>query len=260
MLTPGETPDAKTLAAIYAQLGVRFASAEVLVRALTHSSWANENPILPDGRQTGNNERDEFLGDAVLDLAASHLIMERFPRATEGELSRLRASVVNEKQLASLARGIGVGDLLVLGKGEETSGGRTKESLLADGFEAIVGAVFQESGWPAALELLRKQFGPALDALGTPGSDRDYKTRLQEIAQNVLKQTPRYSLVKESGPDHDKTFEVSLLLGGRVRGTGQGKSKKEAEQQAARAALDALAAEGNGGPSGGSADTPGDSR
>ena len=244
-LTPGETPDPKTLAAICEQLGVRFRSPAVLVRALTHSSWANENPILPDGTPSENNERDEFLGDAVLDLAASHLIMEKFPRATEGELSRLRASVVNERQLASLARGIGVGDLLVLGKGEESSGGRAKESLLADGFEAIVGALFQESGWDAALAFLRTQFASALDALGTPGSDRDYKTRLQEIAQNVLKVTPRYALVRESGPDHDKTFEVNLLLAGRVRGTGLGKTKKEAEQQAARAAIEAIAAEGS---------------
>ena len=242
-LDPGHLPDAKTLAAIHAQLGVTL-SAEVLLRALTHSSWANENPVLPDGRPTGNNERDEFLGDAVLDLAASHLIMERFPKATEGELSRLRASLVNEKQLAVIAKGIGVGELLVLGKGEDTSGGRAKESLLADGFEAIVGAVYQESGWDAALSFLRVRFAPALDALGTPGSDRDYKTRLQEIAQNVMKVSPKYSLVSESGPDHDKTFEVNLLLAGKVKGTGKGKSKKEAEQAAARAALEALDTEG----------------
>lgn len=241
-LTPGQTPDAQTLAAIHEQLGVSL-TADVLLRALTHTSWANENPVLPDGRATGNNERDEFLGDAVLDLAASHLIMERFPKATEGELSRLRASLVNERQLAVIAKGIGVGELLVLGKGEDTSGGRAKESLLADGFEAIVGAVYQESGWDAALGFLRARFAPVLDSLGTPGSDRDYKTRLQELAQNVMKVSPKYSLVGESGPDHDKTFEVSLLLAGQVKGTGRGKSKKEAEQAAARAALEAIDAE-----------------
>lgn len=243
-LTPGETPDPKTFAAICEQLGVHFRSPAVLIRAVTHSTWASENPILPDGRPTENNERDEFLGDAVLDLAASHLIMEKFPRATEGELSRLRANVVNERQLATLAKGIGVGDLLVLGKGEEMSGGREKESLLADGFEAIVGALFQESGWEAALAFLRTQFAASIDALGTPGSDRDYKTRIQEIAQNILKLPLRYALVRESGPDHAKTFEVNLLLDGRVRGTGVGRSKKEAEQQAARAAIESIAAEG----------------
>lgn len=243
-LRPGERPDKKTLAGIYRQLGVKFRSPEVLVRALTHASWANENPVLPSGEVTGNNERDEFLGDAVLDLAASHLIMERFPRATEGELSRLRASVVNERRLASLARALGIGELLVLGKGEEMSGGRAKESLLADAFEAIVGAVYQERGYEDALEFLRTQFATILEELGAPGFDRDFKTRLQEVAQNVLKAQPRYSLVREQGPDHDKTFEVSLTLAGQVKGTGLGKSKKEAEQAAARAALEALAAEG----------------
>jgi ribonuclease-3 len=241
-LDPGHLPNAKTLASIHEQLGVKL-SAEVLLRALTHTSWANENPVLPDGRPTANNERDEFLGDAVLDLAASHLIMERFPKATEGELSRLRASLVNERQLASIAKALGVGELLVLGKGEDTSGGRAKESLLADGFEAIVGAIYQESGWEAALGFLRARFAQVLDSLGTPGSDRDYKTRLQEIAQNVMKVVPKYALVSESGPDHDKTFEVNLLLGGKVRGTGKGKSKKEAEQAAARDALEAIDAE-----------------
>lgn len=239
-LTPGETPDAKTLAAIHQQLGVRSLPADVLVRALTHTSWANENPVLPDGRPTLNNERDEFLGDAVLDLAASALIMERFPSATEGELSRLRAGLVNERQLAGFSKAIGVGELLVLGKGEESSGGRAKESLLADGFEAIVGAIFQEHGWNEALAFLRARWAEAIHALGEPGQDRDYKTRLQEIAQNTLKATPRYALVRETGPDHDKTFEVNLLLAGKVKGTGLGKSKKEAEQAAARAALEAL--------------------
>ena len=239
-LTPGETPDAKTLAAIHQQLGVPPLPVGVLVRALTHTSWANENPVMPDGSTTLNNERDEFLGDAVLDLAASHLIMERFPRSTEGELSRLRASLVNERMLASFSKTIGVGELLVLGKGEEMSGGRVKESLLADGFEAIVGAIFQVHGYDASLTFLRARWAGAILALGEPGADRDYKTRLQEFAQNILKATPRYTLVRETGPDHDKTFEVNLLLDGKVKGTGLGKSKKEAEQAAARSALEAL--------------------
>src|SRR5688500_603023 len=136
-LKPGEKPEKAVLQAVYRQLGVRFQKPEVLIRAVTHTSWANENPVRADGTPTLNNERDEFLGDAVLDLAASHLIMERFPTATEGELSRLRASVVNERRLAGIAKALGIGELLVLGKGEEMSGGRTKESLLADAFEEI---------------------------------------------------------------------------------------------------------------------------
>src|SRR3954471_17380104 len=133
---PGDVPDPKAVTRAAKLLGIRFKDPHSLVRAMTHASWANENPLRSDGAPTVNNERDEFLGDAVLDLAASHLIMERFPRAPEGELSRLRASVVNERRLADVAARIGIGELLLLGKGEETSGGRTKESLLADGFEA----------------------------------------------------------------------------------------------------------------------------
>ncbi len=245
----GDKPDKKTLQAVYRQLGARFKSADSLVCALTHSSFANENPARPDGSAVMNNERYEFLGDAVLDLVASHLIMERFPNASEGELSRLRASIVNERRLADVARKLGIGDLLLLGKGEESSGGRNKDSLLADGFEAVVGAVYQESGFGAALRFLRKQFKPFLEELSQPGFDRDYKTRLQEIAQSRLKATPRYSLVKEQGPDHDKTFEVSLSIAGQVRGVGSGKSKKEAEQAAAKSALESLEAEnGNARP------------
>ena len=241
---PGDTPDPKVVAHAQQLLGIRFQDPEVLVRAMTHASWANENPLRSDGAPTQNNVRDEFLGDAVLDLAASHLIMERFPRSPEGELSRLRASVVNERRLADVARRIGIGELLLLGKGEEMSGGRAKESLLADGFEAIVGAIYLERGYPAALDFLREQFQPFLEELSQPGFDRDYKTRLQELAHSRLKATARYVLVAESGPDHEKTFEVNLLLNGQVRGVGSGKSKKEAEQSAAKSAIAAIEADG----------------
>jgi ribonuclease-3 len=240
---PGETPDSGAVEAARRRLGVRLDDPEALVRALTHSSFANENPIRIDGKPTANNERDEFLGDAVLDLAASHLIMERFPSAAEGELSRLRASLVNERRLADVSRRLGIGDLLLLGKGEEMSGGREKESLLADGFEAVVGAIYQAGGYLDALEFLRAQFAPYLEELGAPGFDRDFKTRLQELAQSRLKTTPRYQLVREDGPDHDKTFQVNLVIGGAVRGVGTGKSKKDAEQEAARRALESLEAE-----------------
>ncbi len=239
---PGETPDPAIVDAVHARLGFRFEDTEVLVRALTHASFANENPVRVDGKPTANNERDEFLGDAVLDLATSHMIMERYPSAPEGELSRLRASLVNERRLADVARGIGIGDFLLLGRGEEMSGGRGKESLLADGLEAVVGAIYQVAGYGAALRFLSAHFAPFLLELGAPGFDHDYKTRLQEIAQSKLKATPRYALAREHGPDHDKTFEVNLLIAGQVRGVGTGKSKKEAEQAAAKDALVALEA------------------
>ncbi|HVO30379.1 MAG TPA: ribonuclease III [bacterium] len=243
---PGDPPDKKALARAYKLLGIRFREPEALIRAITHTSYANENPVRSDGRPTENNERDEFLGDAVLDLVASHLIMERFPRAPEGELSRLRASIVNERRLADVAKRMGIGELLLLGRGEEMSGGRTKDSLLADALEAIVGALFRERGYPAARKFLTAQFHDFLEELARPGFDRDYKTRLQEAAQSKLKATPRYSLVAQTGPDHDKTFEVNLLLSGQVRGVGRGKSKKEAEQAAAKSALEWLAARSDG--------------
>lgn len=240
---PGEVPDKEAVTHAQERLGIQFKDPECLVRALTHTSFANENPVRIDGAPTQHNERDEFLGDAVLDLATSHLIMERFPRSTEGELSRLRASIVNERRLADVARHIGIGELLLLGRGEEMSGGRAKDSLLADGFEAIVGAIYQERGYEAALQFLRLQFQSFLEDLARPDFDRDYKTRLQEIAQSKLKATPRYVLAGETGPDHDKTFEVNLLISGRVRGMGTGKSKKEAEQAAAKSALDSIEGE-----------------
>lgn len=239
---PGDSPAEKTLARAEKLLGFRFNDSESLIRALTHASYANENPLRTDGQPTLNNERDEFLGDAVLDLATSHLIMERFPNSPEGELSRLRASIVNERRLADAARNVGIGELLLLGKGEESSGGRTKESLLADGFEAIVGAIYLERGYPTALKFLRTQFKPFLEELAQPGFDRDFKTRLQEIAQSKLKATPRYMLAGEKGPDHEKIFEVNLLINGQVRGSGTGKSKKEAEQAAAKNAIEAIEA------------------
>lgn len=255
---PGERPDQKLLEKLQRQLGVRFRDPEVLVRAMTHASWANENPLRVDGAPTQNNERDEFLGDAVLDLATSHLIMERFPISNEGELSRLRAALVNERRLADVARRIGLGDFLLLGKGEEMSGGREKESLLADVLEAVVGVIYQEIGYSAALKFLADHLVPDLEELGVPGFDRDFKTRLQELAQSRLKATPRYALVREVGPDHEKIFEVNLLIGGKVHGTGSGRSKKEAEQAAAKDALARLeldaavtrAEDGNGGGAG----------
>lgn len=251
---PGERPDEQLLEKLQQQLGVRFRDPEVLVRAVTHASWANENPVRVDGAPTQNNERDEFLGDAVLDLATSHLIMERFPISNEGELSRLRAALVNERRLADVARRIGLGDFLLLGKGEEMSGGREKESLLADVLEAIVGAIYQEAGYPAALEFLAGHLVPDLEELGAPGFDRDFKTRLQELAQSRLKATPRYALVREVGPDHEKVFEVNLLIGGKVHGTGSGRSKKEAEQAAAKDALARLDGEAEAARGGNGAD------
>lgn len=215
------------------RLGYTFKKRQHLFRALTHKSYANEQNL----PAKENNERYEYLGDAVLELAISHILMEMFPRHPEGELSKLRAAVVNEVQLAELARHIKLGDYLNLGKGEEMTGGRNKPSLLSDAFEAVLGAVFLDKGFNKAHTVVKKHFKRVLSSADTKGFVKDYKTRLQEVSQSRFKVIPRYRLVKESGPDHRKIFEVNLYIGKELYGVGKGHSKKFAEQDAAEAAL-----------------------
>ncbi len=204
--------------------------------ALTHRSYANENPLL--GIQ--DNERMEFLGDAVLELGVSDMLMKKFPSYTEGQLSKLRASVVNEQPLAELARRFGLGEHLLLGKGEEISGGRDKNSLLANTFEALIAAVYLDGGFTCALLVVNRLFAP-LVAEGTQELIyRDYKTALQELSQNRFKEMPQYTLVSEAGPDHNKIFTVTMAIPGVLETAGTGRNKKEAEQQAARKALEEL--------------------
>ena len=218
--------------ALEARLGHTFADADRLRVALTHKSFLNENPTPP----RDDNERLEFLGDAVLDLAVGHLLMEAFPQRTEGELSKTRAQIVSEGALAEVGGALGLGEWLFLGRGEEQTGGRHKSSLLADACEAVIAAVYLDAGFEAALGLVRRLFGERVRLAFDPGSS-DYKTRLQERAQSVLHSQPRYEVVEALGPDHDKTFEVALLLAEREVARGRGKSKKEAEQRAAERAL-----------------------
>jgi ribonuclease-3 len=220
------------------KLGYRFRDRRLLEMALTHKSYLNENP--GPGRE--DNERLEFLGDAVLNLAVGHLLMEWQPLRTEGELSRGRAAVVNEAGLARVAGALGLGEWLFLGRGEEQTGGRRKPSLLADACEALMAAVYLDAGFEVVFRVARQLFEPSLrDARDANHSD--YKTRLQERAQGRLRCAPRYAVVAEDGPDHDKTFEVALTLAGKEVARGRGRSKKEAEQQAAAQALAVLDAE-----------------
>jgi ribonuclease-3 len=216
-------------------LGHTFTDGNLLERALTHKSFLNENPqAVAAGRQ--DNERLEFLGDAVLDLAIGHLLMESFPSRTEGELSKTRAQIVSEPGLAEVASALGLGQWLFLGRGEEQSGGRRKPSLLADACEAVMAAIYLDAGFPTALATTRRLFAGAVAAAHDAGGS-DYKTRLQERAQGLLKLQPRYSVITTVGPDHDKTFEVAVTLGDREYARASGKSKKEAEQRAAERAL-----------------------
>lgn len=228
-------------------LGYGFRDPNLLTLALTHRSYANEQG-LPD-----HNERLEFLGDAVLNLAVGHDLMLRFPDRPEGVLSKARASVVNEQVLSQAARSLGLGEYLLLGKGEERGNGRDKDSVLADAYEAVIGAIFMDAGYEPAAAAVRRHFDAVLEHL-QPGDEKDYKTRLQEVTQRQEQGVPQYHLAAERGPDHRKTFEVELYLGERLLGQGQGKSKKEAEQMAAREALAVVTGAGDADRTG--ADTP----
>jgi len=226
----------QALKALEAALGYCFEDIALLDNALTHRSFVNENIGLP----CKDNERLEFLGDAVLELAVSDMLMRKFPDYPEGELSKLRASVVNEQPLAELARRFRIGEFLLLGRGEEASGGRMKPSLLANAFESLVAAMFLDGGFDRTAAFTGSLFKPLIEAGTAAAVYRDYKTAAQEICQNLFQELPRYAILAETGPDHDKRFEMSLVIGEKIIATGTGRNKKEAEQQAAKMALETL--------------------
>ena len=213
-----------------------FRDKNLLDTALTHRSFVNENPFLA----CHDNERLEFLGDAVLELCISDMLMKKFPDYTEGQLSQLRASVVNEQPLANLAKNFKIGDYLLLGKGEESSGGRTKPSLLSNTLEALLAAIYLDSSFQEVSEFISRLFALLINEEQKTFMYRDYKTMVQQISQNRFKETPHYTLIREHGPDHDKTFEIELSITDKIITAGTGKNKKEAEQQAAEKALEAL--------------------
>jgi ribonuclease-3 len=219
------------------QIGYAFYNSDLLVRATTHRSFANEAP--PEDN-LGHNERLEFLGDAVLNLVVSQMLMEANPGASEGQLSRMRAYLVCERELARTSTRMGLGELLRLGKGEERSGGRTKNSLLADLFEAILGAVFVEGGLPAAREVVQRALGNQMQASRESVPYFDPKSRLQELFQHEGKTPPAYRLVTLTGPEHRRKFTVAVVDAESQHvelGRGEGGNKKEAEQSAARDVL-----------------------
>jgi ribonuclease-3 len=220
---------------IQQRIGYTFSDPELLERALTHKSYANENKV------PYHNERMEFLGDSVLNLIVSEYLMKTCPDSTEGALSRLRASVVSEPALAGVAREIGLGEHLLLGKGEEQTGGRNKDSLLADCLEALIASVYLDRGMDATEAFIMRFFDDLIKKSCTTRVSLDYKTELQELCQERLKQLPEYRVASETGPDHQKQFEVEVWVRGEQTGRGVGKSKKEAEQKAAKEALAKLA-------------------
>ncbi len=229
-----EAPGRDRVVILQERLGVEELEPSLGLAALTHKSYCNEHrdePVL-------DNERLEFLGDAVVDLLVSHRLMERFPGADEGELSKLRALIVNEDALARIARELRVGELLRMGRGEELTGGRDKSSVLADALEAVIAAVYLTQGLAGAMALVDRHFADALEGAAEGRSGDDYKTRLQELMQSQGRLPPRYRVVAEDGPDHAKTFEVEVSVGGEVFGRASGRNKKEAEQAAARKTLE----------------------
>ena len=217
--------------ALAQRLGLRDDSAVLLV-ALTHSSYAAEHAC-------ASNERLEFLGDAVLGLVVADYCYRRFPEMPEGELAKVRAAVVNARVLAEVAEQLGIGDALLLGKGEEASGGRTKPSILADALEAVLGALYLESGWTAAERVILTFLGPRIERAAAEPDDFDQKGLLQELTVRQGEGIPRYVVVG-SGPDHDRQFEAAVFVNGLRRGAGVGGTKKDAEQEAARQALSEL--------------------
>jgi ribonuclease III len=216
-------------------LGYTFRNAALCETAMTHTSWVNE----AGQPERSDNERLEFLGDAVLDLAVSDVLMRRFPDRREGDLSRARAALVSESGLAQVALAIDLGRFILLGKGEERTGGRSRPSILANTLEALMGAIYVDAGFDVVASVAARLFEARIEDVDSHAS-LDYKSRLQERAQALWQTAPLYEVVAEEGPDHDKRFEVALSLAGRPYGRAVGRSKKEAEQGAAAAALAAL--------------------
>ena len=216
-------------------LGYIFEQPSLLDQAMIHKSFANEADTPVE-----HNERLEFIGDSVLGLCVAHLLYDFEPSLNEGDMSRIRAYLVKEETLAMLARSLDLGDHLKLGKGELVSGGMEKPSILADSFEALVGSIYLDGGFDLAFMFVESIYSPVIDEAGTTVISRDYKTRLQEYCQARYKRAPSYKHLEATGPDHDRQFLVEAHLGGRTLARGRGRSKKEAEQDAAQHALELL--------------------
>lgn len=215
------------------RLGITFNNYELLEEALTHRSFLNENKTAK-----AHNERLEFLGDAVLELAVTHFLFEKFPNKPEGELTAFRAALVNTNSLAESAEKIGLNDLLLLSKGESKDVGRARLIILANAFEALLGALYLDQGFTAADEFLKIHVYEKIDPIISSRAWQDAKSSFQELAQEKRGTTPNYKTLNETGPDHDKRFTVGVFLGNEKIAEGDGLSKQEAEQSAAQAAID----------------------
>jgi ribonuclease-3 len=229
-----KSADLPPMASLEATLGMKFQNHTLLEQALVHSSYINENTAfaLP------HNERLEFLGDAVLDVVVAEKLYRDYPALDEGKMTRLRASIVQRDTLAAIARRIKLGEYLLMGKGEESTGGRDKAPNLAGAMEAVIAAIFLDRGFTATAEIILRLLGDIWDSAAAQTFDT--KSQLQEVVQSRFQVTPSYKLISETGPEHAKTFTVEVLAGSRVLAGGIGKTKKRAESEAARAALEKL--------------------
>lgn len=223
----------EALKALEKRLALSFSSLELLNMALTHQTYVFEHPQ----ENLANNQRLEFLGDSILNFLTAEELYKRYPSFTEGELSKMRAVLVCEPTLSSLAEKIGLGEYILLGKGEKLSGGAKRSSLLADAFEALLAAIYLEFGLETTRIFLLKQLKPILESSLELVDLTDYKTNLQELVQKEFGKTVSYKIIKESGPDHDKRFVAATSIDGTLLATGEGKSKKDAQQKAAAKAL-----------------------
>jgi ribonuclease III len=226
-------PDFSSLARA---LGLSFNNLGLLVEALTHRSYLNEHREYAGS----HNERLEFLGDAVLELAATDFLFKKFPGKPEGDLTAYRAALVNTVSLAESAQALGIGDFLLLSKGESRDTGRARDVILADAFEAIIGAVYLDQGFPSAEAFIAKNLYSKIDEVIANRSYQDAKSRFQEIAQEKRGITPSYKTLSEEGPDHSKFFTVGVFINAEEIASGEGQSKQEAEQKAAEAGLDKM--------------------
>jgi ribonuclease III len=229
------TGEGPSLEELRADLGAPELDLDLLERALTHRSFAYENGGLP------TNERLEFLGDSVLGVIVTETLYRAHPDLSEGRLAKLRAAVVNARALADVGRTLGLGPYVRLGRGEESTGGREKASILSDTVEAVIGAVYIDGGFGVATEVVHRLFDPVIVAASKMGAGLDWKTSLQELAADASLGVPEY-LIEESGPDHQKTFTARVRVGPEIYGSGSGRSKKEAEQQAAETAYQTIRA------------------
>lgn len=234
-----ERNDIMSLERLQERLGYVFGDRAIFLQSLTHTSYGHEF-LQEKSLALRDNERLEFLGDAILDVIVSDILLESFPNANEGHLSKMRAAVVNEKTLAEVARSIGLQDYLRLGKGESLTGGNQKPSILSSAFEALIAAIYLDGGFSAVYPVVRHLFAPLFMEEQELMAFYDHKTQLQEIVQARWKVTPTYHLLQTSGPDHAKIFEVEVRMSGKALATATGSSKKEAEQNAARTAIQSV--------------------